>query len=292
MVSLPSSAPPLQPCQQIQIMVKYTDKLLISYGLPPTRFPMDIQSAIHLIEENPNYEEFAAIRRVFTDRLAELKETDFTERGICYYYLLRIVLRSHLMYVTEECQDYFSKMNEEFEKQRIKYKKDGKKFSRSEINDFFHLLERSYGSLEVIFRHKNFVDEMKHAYERKMKARKNHFWYQNKFLRWLEYEFLELTSNYGESFVRWGLTSVIFALVMGLLFYVVDISYPHPIDQMIVPPDEHWYNYLYFSIATLTSLGFGDYLPHNFWGKLFSSIEVFFGFTMLGIFISLIQKRM
>ncbi len=252
---------------------------------------MDLQSAIHLIEESPQYGQFEKIKKVFNDRLRELKETDFTERGICYYYLLRIVLLSHLMYVTEECHDYFAKMREEFAKQVAKYKRDGKKFPPSEVNDFFHLLERSYGSLEVIFRRKNFVDEMKQSSELKMKARKAHFWHQNKFWKWFEYEFLELTSNYGESFLRWGLTSVIFALAMGLLFYLVDISYPHP-GKMIVPAGEHWYNYFYFSIATLTSLGFGDYLPHNFWGKLLASIEVFFGFTMLGIFISLIQKRL
>ena len=252
---------------------------------------MDVQAAIHLIEESPNYQEFERIKQIFKDRLEELKETDFTERGVCYYYLLRIVLRSHLMYVTEECRNYFAKMNEEFEKQCVKYKKDGKKFNSSEIDDFFHLLERSYGSLEVIFRRKNFVDEMKHAYERKMKARKNHFWHRNKFLRWFEYAFLDLTSSYGESFLRWGLTAMIFAVAMGVLFYGIDLFYTKT-KQMIVPSGDHWYNYIYFSVATLTSLGFGDYLPHNFWAKLLASIEVFFGFTMLGIFISLIQKRM
>lgn len=252
---------------------------------------MDIQSAIHLIEESPNYREFEKIKQIFKDRLEELKETDFTERGVCYYYLLRIVLRSHLMYVTEECRDYLAGMNGEFEKQRLKYKKDGKNFNSNEINDFFHLLERSYGSLEVIFRRKNFVDEMKQAYERKMRARKSHFWYQKRFLRWLEYEFLELTSDYGESFLRWGVTSAVFAVIMGGFFYGIDLLYPGT-HQLIVPEGEHWYNYIYFSMATLTSLGFGDYLPHSFLAKLLASIEVFFGFTMLGIFISLIQKRM
>lgn len=252
---------------------------------------MDVQSAIHLIEESPDYEEFSKLKNIFRDRLDELKETDYTERGVCYYYLLRIVLRSNLMYETQECRDYLGSMDVEFKKQLKKYHKDRKKFVRSEIDDFFRLMERCYGSLEIIFRRKDFIEEEAHAYEQKMNYRKSKFWLQRKLWDWFEYKFLGSTSLYGNSFVRWGMTAFIFALAMAGVYYLLD-SMQVTEATRIVGSGEAWYDYVYFSIVTLTSLGFGDLVPSTFTAKMLVSMEVFFGFIMLGIFISLIQKKM
>ena len=252
---------------------------------------MDVQSAIHLIEESPDYDEFAKLKKIFKDRLEELKESDYTERGVCNYYLLRIVLRSHLMYETQECKDYFIEMGQEFRRQLKKYRKDHKKFVQSEINDFFRLMERCYGSLEIIFRRKDFIEEALNSYEQKMHYRKAKFWLQGKFWNWFEYKFLGATSLYGNSFIRWGFSAFVFAMAMAVVYYAVDFV---QIDEAmrIIGSGSHWYDYFYFSIVTLTSLGFGDLVPHTFIGKMLVSVEVFFGFIMLGIFISLIQKKM
>lgn len=252
---------------------------------------MDVQSAIHIIEESPDYEQYSKLRNIFKDRIKELKETDYTERGICYYYLLRIVLRSHLMYETEECKENFEKMDAEFKQQLKKYQKDHSKFPREEINDFFRLMERSYGSLEIIFRKKDFFEEEKKCYEKKMDYRKYKYWAGRHIWTWAEYKFLGSTSRYGNSFVRWGLTAFFFAVGMAGIYFFLDFTSVHPADR-IVEIGEHWYNYIYFSIITLTSLGFGDITPHTVIAKIFVSFEVFFGFIMLGIFISLIQKKM
>lgn len=252
---------------------------------------MDVQGAIHLIEESPDYEEFAKLKKIFRDRLDELKETDYTERGVCYYYLLRIALRSNLMYETQECKDYLSSMSDEYKKQLRKYRKDRKKFVQGEIDDFFRLMERCYGSLEIIFRRKDFLEEQQKSYERKMHYRKCKFWMQNKFWSWFEYKFMGATSLYGNSFVRWGFTAFIFAMAMAGIYFLSDFI---QVDEAmrIVSKGSPWYDYVYFSMVTLTSLGFGDIVPHTFTGKMLVSLEVFFGFIMLGIFISLIQKKM
>lgn len=252
---------------------------------------MDVQSAIHIIEESPDYDEFAKLKKIFKDRLEELKDTDYTERGVCYYYLLRIILRSHLMYETQECKDHFKEMNDVFKKQLKKYRKDRRKFPESEIADFFRLMERSYGSLEIIFRQKDFFEEEQHAYEFKMHYRRDMYWFQNKFWSWFEYKFLGTTSLYGNSFVRWGVTAFVFALSMSGVYVLLDFVQTTE-SLKIVATGSHWYDYIYFSIITLTSLGFGDITPHTFIGKVAVSMEVFFGFIMLGIFISLIQKKM
>ncbi len=45
--------------------------------------------------------------------------------------------------------------------------------------------------------------------------------------------------------------------------------------------------YLYFSVVTFTTLGFGDVTPLNTPGKLWVMIEVILGYAMLGILIGI-----
>lgn len=253
---------------------------------------MDIQAAIQLIEESPDYEQFSKLKKIFKDRIEELKPSDFTEKGVCYYYLLRIILRSQLMYEPQDCRDYFETMTKEFKGQYKKYVDDRNKFHPDEIRDFFKLIERSYGSLEIIFRKKDFFEEEKRSYIKKMEYRQRKFWFQHRWMDWFEYAFLGYTSRYGNSFIRWGATAFIFAVVMAWVYYAVDLA--QSFDHLRVVPHEggHWYDYFYFSISSLTTLGIGDFTPPNFVSKFLVSIEVFFGFIMLGIFIGLIQKRL
>lgn len=252
---------------------------------------MDIQAAIQIIEESPKYEQFSALKKIFKDRLDELKESDFTERGICYYYLLRIVLRSHLMYETEECREYLEGMNREFLRQLKKYKKDGDRFEQAEIADFFRLMERSYSSLEVIFLKKDFLELREKTYQAKMEYRRYAYAFQKQWWLWFEYWFLKTTTAYGSNFLRWGATAFIFAITMAGLYRWIDWATKDPA-LTIVPAGGHWYDYIYFSVITITSLGYGDLVAKTFLAKVVVSVEVFLGFIMLGIFINLIQKKM
>ncbi|MDP2624925.1 MAG: potassium channel family protein, partial [Candidatus Peregrinibacteria bacterium] len=126
---------------------------------------------------------------------------------------------------------------------------------------------------------------------KKMRYRQSKYWFKHQWWAWFEYYFLGQTSLYGDSFVRWGGTAFCFAMVMAGIYFLLDITTMDH-GSRIVAQGSHWYDYIYFSIITLTSLGFGDLIPHTFLAKLFVSGEVFFGFIMLGIFISLIQKKM
>lgn len=253
---------------------------------------MDLQSAIHLIEESPDYEQYAKLKKVFRDRLEELKETDFTERGICYYYLLRILLQSHLLYETEECREYLEGMNENFLKQLKKYKKDRAHFDKSEIDDFFRLMERSYGSLEIIFRKKDFFEEEQHCYEKKMDYRRDMYRMGRKMMEWMQYSFFGGTARYGNSFLRWGVTSLLFTVLMAFVYYGVDKVEPDTALRVVSSATGHWYDYFYFSTSVITSMGFGDIVAKTLAAKIAVSLEGFLGFIMLGIFISLIQKKM
>src|SRR3989339_768490 len=105
---------------------------------------MNFNEAISIIEQRGDFHEYARLKKVFEGRLAELKENDHTERGLCYYYLLESLLKAHLVYDTEECREIFGKMNEEFAAREKKHSKNTKNYSRIEIQDFYHLMERCY----------------------------------------------------------------------------------------------------------------------------------------------------
>ena len=45
-------------------------------------------------------------------------------------------------------------------------------------------------------------------------------------------------------------------------------------------------SWLYYSIVTITTLGFGDYTPAHGWAQAVTAIEVMCGLTILGFFLN------
>jgi voltage-gated potassium channel Kch len=48
---------------------------------------------------------------------------------------------------------------------------------------------------------------------------------------------------------------------------------------------------LYFSVITLTTIGYGDFTPHTPLGKVFTMVYVFMGLGALGVFISAVSEQ-
>jgi hypothetical protein len=98
-----------------------------------------------------------------------------------------------------------------------------------------------------------------------------------------------LTSNYGESLVRWATTCAVailcFAVVYGGL-HIVKSTTPD-----LITSNLHFLDYIYFSVITFSTLGYGDLHPVGAVGEIVSSIEVFTGFIMFGILLSFVGNR-
>lgn len=250
---------------------------------------MDFQEAIRKIEERGDFNRFAEVKPIFEERLAQLRPGDHTERGICYYYLLVSYLKADLVHETEEAMEFYEKMDQAFEKQEQVYKDERRKFSWSEMADFFHLMERCYNSLEFLYHKHDFKLRRLAAFRRKMVFRQDAFLFNRHYARFFEYKFMELTSFYGTSLLRWATTTVGFILFMALTFAFADNFVD--LSMRTVPVGSSWFDYFYFSTVTMTTVGFGDIAPLSVIGKLLVMIEAFFGFLMLGIFIGMIQKR-
>jgi len=138
----------------------------------------------------------------FRNKVEKQNWAEYTKEGVEYYYLLRDELKIDTLYESHKAKDLYQKMEESFERQlqlylsNIRGYNEGEKYL--ELADFYLLMEKCYGSLEVIYDKKDFIDGAKRSYEKKMNYRKFSYFFHRKYLRWFEYFFLEKTTKYGE----------------------------------------------------------------------------------------------
>ena len=251
---------------------------------------MNFQEAIRKIEERGDFNQYVELKPTFESRLHELKVGDHIDRGICYYYLLISYLKAQLVGETEESLEFYEKMDRSFKLHEKALHSDKEKRYQREIEDFYRLMEKCYGTLERVYSKKSFNTTKLNAYIRKMEYRKKSYVFKRNLWKYFEYKFLEVTSNYGISLFRWLLVILFFSILMAAAFAYSDFIAPE--GMKMLTGREHWFNYYYHSMVTLTTLGYGDYLPFTFLAKIITMVEVFFGYVMLGIFIGLLQKRL
>ena len=92
-----------------------------------------------------------------------------------------------------------------------------------------------------------------------------------------------ITSDCGRSFVRWGLCTLVVAVVFAGLYTQVAVDYGD--HETALSP-------LYYSIVTLTTLGYGDVLPTSDAAQALVMIQVVIGYVMLGGMLSMFSNKM
>jgi uncharacterized protein YjbI with pentapeptide repeats len=91
------------------------------------------------------------------------------------------------------------------------------------------------------------------------------------------------SSDCGRSLVRWSLCTLALTLAFALAFTFVAIDYGDY---------QTWYSPFYFSVVTLTTLGYGDVLPASLPAQLVVTLEVTIGYMMLGGLISILSNKL
>jgi uncharacterized protein YjbI with pentapeptide repeats len=91
------------------------------------------------------------------------------------------------------------------------------------------------------------------------------------------------TSDCGRSLARWTGWTAAIAFVFGLLYSFVPLSRPD-YESVLTP--------FYFSLVTLTTLGYGDVAPASEAGQALVMAEVTVGYLMLGGLVSIFSNKL
>ena len=110
------------------------------------------------------------------------------------------------------------------------------------------------------------------------------------------------SSDYGRSLALWASWSILFVFLFAIAYrfpfpswmslWLVDLT-PH-FDQITGGYSEKpltFWGCFYFSIVTFTTLGFGDVVANNAAARFLVTLEVIFGYVMLGGLISIFANK-
>jgi uncharacterized protein YjbI with pentapeptide repeats len=111
------------------------------------------------------------------------------------------------------------------------------------------------------------------------------FKYKSWFHRWVFYPLWKITSDCGRSLLLW----LIWSVVIAGFFAIV---YTRHLDWFVNAKD--WFNAVYFSVVTFTTLGFGDLTPRltSRTAQTWVMAEVIIGYIMLGGLISILANKL
>ncbi|MCP4445023.1 MAG: hypothetical protein GY811_06715 [Myxococcales bacterium] len=120
---------------------------------------------------------------------------------------------------------------------------------------------------------RRFISDQNYLHEFRYQSRTNELLY------WAWW----LTSDCGRSLMRWSILTFFLASLFGCAFILVDI--PFGDNETAISP-------FYFSIVTLTTLGYGDVVPTTALQQVVVMMEVCTGYLMLGGLISIFANKM
>ena len=110
------------------------------------------------------------------------------------------------------------------------------------------------------------------------------------------------SSDYGRSLTLWALWSLFFAFLFALAYMPLPTWMPtwtqnwtprfHQTTGAYSGEPLTFWNCFYFSVVTFTTLGFGDVVADNAAARFLVTLEVIFGYLMLGGLISIFSNKL
>ena len=97
------------------------------------------------------------------------------------------------------------------------------------------------------------------------------------------YNLWKLTSDCGRSLSRWSICVLLVTIIFGFIYQNIDINFGD---------HETWLSPWYFSVVTLTTLGYGDVLPAGQSGQILAMSEALAGYVLLGGLLSVFSNKM
>ncbi len=148
--------------------------------------------------------------------------------------------------------------------------------------EVFRYVSAMYQELYLELKAVGNSEESGEYYVKLKKLEQEYAWKQKSYSDWIIKRVWEITCNYGEDMRRWIIVSSVIFLFFTGLYTTFDL----------IEPVKSWIDYPYFSIITLTSLGYGDIHPKDSLGKIVACAEIIFGLLMFGMLVTLFSKRL
>ncbi len=99
----------------------------------------------------------------------------------------------------------------------------------------------------------------------------------------LAYQVWWVTSDCGRSLSRWCAWIALLTLFFAYLYTLVGVDYGKY---------SNWIGPLYYSVVTLSTLGYGDIVPATSLARIVAMVEVMIGYLMLGGLLSIFANKM
>lgn len=101
-----------------------------------------------------------------------------------------------------------------------------------------------------------------------------------------------LFADCGRSLLRWAAWSLFFALYFALNYYLIYCAYTTAFKFEALTSTKSFWTFIYYSVVTFTTLGFGDIVPTVEWVQRWVMAEVVLGYIMLGGLISIFAVKL
>jgi hypothetical protein len=130
-------------------------------------------------------------------------------------------------------------------------------------------------------------------YYEKMKAYTEQLKESKRYKKFILYSVWRYTGGYGEKVFNYILTLGLIVLVFfPILFATVSSLHPpSSLREVSNTLTGKIIDYLYFSIVTFSTLGYGDITPRGL-TRIIASIEALTGFAMLGLFLTIVARKL
>lgn len=159
---------------------------------------------------------------------------------------------------------------------------------RQEQEDDFSGAEEIYLLLKNNFHSLGRYDNESWAFKKERDMQRKSYFHAKRPLRWLGSMFWNLLYGYGER-PFWIFGWCGFLLFFSSFIYWLSKGVFHVTGTCLIPVGDYWNN-LYFSVVTFTTLGYGDFRPIGTI-KVLASIEALLGIFLIALFIFALARR-
>jgi len=104
------------------------------------------------------------------------------------------------------------------------------------------------------------------------------------------YAFMKITTNLNTSIKLFIMWCILITLIFGCIYYNAFFHSPQVFNFSVQTEPRTFISFLYYSVVTFSTLGFGDIIPTREWLQFVVIIEVMFGYLMLGFLINLLSN--